>query len=67
MYLIKSRVVFKSEMTVAEFFERFPQFRDKFSCFLTKFCSSDTVIISDENGKIYIDFKSSQVPTEKCS
>ena len=56
---MKSRVVFKSEMTVSEFFERFPEFRDKFGCYLQEFRPSDTVCISEEKGKLYIDFKSS--------
>ena len=62
---MKSRVVFKSEMTVSEFFERFPQFRDKFGCYLQKFRSSDTVCISEEKGKICIDFKSQNCKLRK--
>ena len=58
---MKSRVVFKSEMTVSEFFERFPQFRDKFGCYLQKFRSSDTVCKKKKKGKICIDFKSQKL------
>lgn len=64
---MKSRVIFKSEMTVSEFFERFPEFRDKFGCYLQEFLPSDTVCISEEKGKLCIDFKSSQISTAKCS
>ena len=64
---MKSRVVFKSEMTVSEFFERFPQFRDKFGCYLQELLPSDTVCISEEKGKLFIDFKSSHILTVKCS